>query len=131
VTNRILLGLAGLTLAATAAYGPIIAVTPSAQADSAPTLGIAHPSSLPDATGFGTVRPRGFSTGSMATSTYRQISWDSWGGPRATGHGVVFEGVDNPNAPLTVVAFDLGPCDGQLVYRKLSRATNDVVDLCH
>lgn len=113
----------------------MVGIAPVAQADPVPTLGIAHPSSLPWADGLGTVRPSGFSLASTGSSTVRQVTWDSWGGPQATGHGLTANGADDPNEPLTVVAFDLGPCDGQLVYRQLKRAapgsTGVINDLCH
>lgn len=106
-----------------------------AQANPVATLGIAHPSSLPSADGLGTVRPGVFSLASTGSSTVRQVTWDSWGGPQATGHVLEANGADHPNEPVTVVAFDLGACDGQLVYRQLKRippgGTGVIDNLCH
>jgi hypothetical protein len=119
---------------AAAAAGLVFAAPAHAEV---PTLGVAHPAGLPDAVGLGTVRPTGFSLGSMATSTIRQITWDSWGGSQAEGHGVVFDSIDNPNMPINLVALDLGTCNGQLVYRQIDEIppgqtydTGTVFDLC-
>jgi len=116
----------------------MVGISPVAQADPVPTLGIAHPSSLPWADGLGTVRPGVFSLASTGSSTVRQVTWDSWGGPQATGHGLAANGADDPNVPVTVVAFDLGTCDGQSVYRQLNRigpgrsfGTGVIDNLCH
>jgi hypothetical protein len=116
----------------------MVGIAPVAQADPVPTLGIAHPSSLPWADGLGTVRPGVFSLASTGSSTVRQVTWDSWGGPQATGHGLEANGADHPNEPVTVVAFDLGTCDGQMIYRQLNRIgpgrsfdTGVINNLCH
>src|SRR6185295_16288441 len=97
---------------AAAAAGLVFAAPAHAEV---PTLGVAHPAGLPDAVGLGTVRPTGFSLGSMARSTIRDIVWDSWGGPQTIGHGVVFDSISDPNMPITVVAQSLGDCGGHLV----------------
>ncbi len=122
---------AGLLAAAT----PFGAV-PIAAADPVPTLGIAHP--YPDADGFGTVRPTWYSTGSTASSTVQNITWDAWGGAQATGHGSVSNGAAHPPLSVDVVAGDLGMCAGQLVYRTVTTTTvNDpgsspfTENICH
>jgi hypothetical protein len=119
-------------LAVAAGFG--LAGAPVAHADQTPTLGVAHPSGLPDATGLGTVRPATFSLASMATGTIRQISWDSWGGPQATGHGVHYDSTTNPDQPIRLVAQDLGTCGGQLVYRQIEEmnpgSSGTTFDLC-
>jgi hypothetical protein len=108
----------------------------TAIADSTPTLGVAHPNEW--AEGFGTVRPNTFSIASTASSTVRQIAWDSWGGPQAIGHGVTYGGVDDPDVAVQVVAFDLGDCNGQFVYRQVARVApgqsfnaGDGHNVCH
>lgn len=92
---------------------------PDAYADQVPTLGVAHPYEY--AEGFGTVRPSSFSLVSTASSTVQQITWDSWGGPQAIGHGLNPNGAGHPMVPVEVRAFDLGICDGQYVYRQVMR----------
>jgi hypothetical protein len=106
-----------------------------AGADPSPTLGTPHP--LQWAEGFGTVQPTYFSLASTASSTVTQITWDSWGGPQAIGHGLNADGVDSPPLHVEVVAFDLGPCAGPPVYRKVARVTpggqfdpNEATDIC-
>ena len=116
---RTLLQITGIGVGSMVAVltGAVIAAAPAA-AEDVPTLGIANPYQY--ATGFGTVKPASFSFGSMASSTFRQVKWDSWGDASAIGHGVVYDGVDNPDLPVTITAFDLGDCNGQRVYRQVS-----------
>lgn len=53
------------------------------------------------------------------------VSWQSWGGPQAVGTGTGY--YDPPNAPVdqsrseqaTIVAFDLGTCDGRYMYQAI------------
>jgi hypothetical protein len=71
--------------------------------------------------GFGEVAPVAISAaGGNAPGSYvTSISWSNWGAPQAMGQGQSTY-VSNPNAPLsdatqatfTVVAFDLGSCNG-------------------
>ena len=71
--------------------------------------------------GFGEVAPAAISAaGGDAPGSYvTSISWSNWGAPQAMGQGQSSY-VSNPNAPLsdatqatfTVVAFDLGSCNG-------------------
>jgi hypothetical protein len=124
----------GIAAAATG-LAAIIAI-PVAAADPVPTLGIAHP--YENADGFGTARPSWYSTGSTASSTVTDLIWDSWGGPQATGHGLVSNGAGHPKLHLDVTAGDLGMCAGQLVYRTVtSTATDDpgsrpfTMNICH
>lgn len=122
------------TFAALAALATVsIGLAAPASAE-VPTLGVAHPKGLPDATGLGTVRPTVFSLASTASSTTRDVVWDSWGGAQATGHGVTANGASDPNHPLNLVAQDLGACNGHLVYRQLQRIAPGergvVDDLC-
>ncbi len=120
----------GLVLGAT-----MLGIAPAAQAAPVPTLGIAHPYEY--AEGFGTVKPDWFSLVSTASSTVQKITWDSWGGPTAVGHGLNPNGAGNPMVPVTVTAFDLGDCNGQFVYRQVSRAdpgkplSSDAHNICH
>ena len=71
--------------------------------------------------GFGEVAPAAINAaGGNAPGSYvTSISWSNWGAPQAMGQGQSTY-VSNPNAPLsdatqdtvTVVAFDLGSCNG-------------------
>jgi hypothetical protein len=71
--------------------------------------------------GFGEVAPTSINAaGGNAPGSYvNSISWSNWGAPQAMGQGQTSY-VSDPNAPLsdatavtaTVVAFDLGSCDG-------------------
>jgi hypothetical protein len=88
---------------------------PVASADPVPTLGVDHPFQW--AEGFGTVQPQAFSIASTGSSTVTHVTWDSWGGPQAVGHGLDADGAYNPPLHMKVVADDLGTCRGQLVYR--------------
>lgn len=122
----------GLAVGAMIGGGIALAPQATAEGDGIPTLGIAHPYQW--AEGFGTVRPTSFSFGSTASSTIRQVTWDSWGDAQATGHGLVFDGVDRPDVAVTVVAFDLGDCNGQRVYRQVTTGKSlqsDAHNVCH
>ena len=74
-------------------------------------------------TGFGTVKPSEIFNGGDPTGMVSHIVWESWGGPEAVGIGTaeyvkpsqsVAEGKEEP---ATVVAFDLGSCNGRIMYR--------------
>jgi hypothetical protein len=75
--------------------------------------------------GFGTARPRMFSLGS-ATSELTGVHWDSWGAATATGTATAtYVAAGQANAegssePARVVASDLGTCQGQPAYQKVS-----------
>jgi hypothetical protein len=91
---------------------------------SQPTLGrLAGP--VVHGSGFGTVRPSSFSNGGDPTGDVGLVTWDSWGGARATGHGTsTYVAPDQATAQGTqeradIVAFDLGDCAGQYMYRKV------------
>jgi hypothetical protein len=109
------------------APSPTAAASPSAQPSAPapgaiPTLGrlagiFAH------GTGFGQVKPSKIFNGGDPTGLVTRIAWQSWGGSRAVGTGMndyvgpgqsVAAGTEEP---ATVVAFDLGTCDGKLMYR--------------
>ncbi len=109
------------------APSPAAAASPSAQPSAPapgaiPTLGrlagiFAH------GTGFGQVKPSKIFNGGDPTGLVTRIAWQSWGGSRAVGTGMndyvgpgqsVAAGTEEP---ATVVAFDLGTCDGKLMYR--------------
>lgn len=72
--------------------------------------------------GYGSARPRTIDNGGDPTGRVEDISWSSWGGPKAIGTGMAY--YDPPNEPVamsvretaTVVAFHLTTCDGTFVY---------------
>jgi hypothetical protein len=84
-----------------------------------PTLGTAFE---PNVQGYGEVRPTTINNNGDPTGTVTSITWDSWGGTQATGHGTsVYVGPNQSTAqgteqPATVVAFDLGVCQGKAAY---------------
>jgi hypothetical protein len=93
----------------TTGVAPLLGSAPSSQALS---LGIS---------GFGQVAPTyigvsGVAGGGLQVSS---ISWSNWGAPEAMGQGQTIDGTGQsgpisswPLVPATVVAFDLGSCDG-------------------
>ena len=74
-------------------------------------------------TGFGQVRPPVIDNGGDPTGIVTKIAWQSWGGAQATGTGTsVYVSGSQPVAAgteqsATVVAFNLGTCDGKLMYQ--------------
>ena len=85
--------------------------------------------------GFGEVAPAAINAaGGNAPGSYvTSISWSNWGAPEAMGQGQSTY-VSNPNAPLsdatqatfTVVAFDLGSCNGGPPRTRKSSGTSPV-----
>jgi hypothetical protein len=75
--------------------------------------------------GFGTIRPRTVSGGGDPSSAIDSITWSSWGGPTARGHGVgCFVPAGKPisacvRRPVEVIAASLGRCDGHRAYQDL------------
>jgi hypothetical protein len=73
--------------------------------------------------GFGQVKPAKIFNGGDPTGLVTHVAWTSWGGAQARGTGTSdYVGPDQSVAegseePVTVVAFDLGTCDGKLMYR--------------
>lgn len=73
--------------------------------------------------GFGEVRPSTVFNGGDPTGLVTDITWSSWGGSTATGTGTSdYVGPNQSVAggtqeTVTIVAFDLGTCDGKLMYR--------------
>ncbi len=109
------------TLRATAVLvGLAIAGAPFASADPQPTLGRVW---APSVRGYGTVRPARVFNGGDPTGDIWDITWSSWGGEQATGAGTSYwvppgAGVaGSVKEPATIVAYNLGTCDGQLMYQ--------------
>jgi hypothetical protein len=74
-------------------------------------------------TGFGQVRPPEVDNGGDPTGLVTKITWSSWGGATATGTGTsTYVAGNQPVAAgtpqtATIVAFNLGTCDGRLMYQ--------------
>jgi hypothetical protein len=73
--------------------------------------------------GFGEVRPATVFNGGDPTGLVMNITWSSWGGGTAIGTGTSdYVGANQTVAGgtqemVTIVAFDLGTCDGTLMYQ--------------
>ena len=73
--------------------------------------------------GFGEVRPATVFNGGDPTGLVMGITWSSWGGSTAIGTGT--SDYVGPNQlvatgtqePVTIAAFNLGTCDGKLMYQ--------------
>ena len=74
-------------------------------------------------TGFGEVKPSRIFNGGDPTGLVTHVVWSSWGGAQAKATGTseyvgpnqsVAQGSEQP---ATVVAFNLGACDGKLMYQ--------------
>jgi hypothetical protein len=76
-----------------------------------------------DGTGWGEAEPSTIYNGGDPTGLVSHIKWKSWGGAQALGTGMSdYVGPDESVAtgtqePVTVVAFDVGPCGGVVMYR--------------
>jgi hypothetical protein len=87
---------------------------------SAPTLGLAWPVT---SRGYGEVQPAVIDNGGDPTGLVTKITWESWGGPIAIGHGTTTW--VPPQAAVgqgrqeraTVVAYRLGVCGGHPAYQ--------------
>jgi len=73
--------------------------------------------------GFGQIKPSRIFNGGDPTGLLSRVVWSAWGGAQATGTGIgeylgpnqtVAQGTEET---ATVVAFDLGTCDGKLMYQ--------------
>ncbi|GAA4853201.1 hypothetical protein GCM10023201_53290 [Actinomycetospora corticicola] len=99
---------------------PIVPVT-STRAQDGPALG----RSQGDRRGYGAVQPAEID-GGTDRGLVTGITWEDWGEDRATGRGTaLYRPGDEPDARgvqdrATVVAFDLGDCDGDEAYRRVT-----------
>jgi hypothetical protein len=113
---------AGATSTPTASARPAASTPPPAAPAGPPTLGQAA-GVLAHGRGFGQVRPPEIFNGGDPTGLVTKITWQSWGGATATGTGTsTYVGPGQSVAAgtqqrATVVAFQLGTCQGKLMYR--------------
>ncbi|WP_433802797.1 hypothetical protein [Actinomycetospora sp. CA-084318] len=101
--------------------GPPIVPATSTTAGDGPELG----RSEGDRRGYGARQPTEIDGGSDR-GLVTGITWEDWGEDRATGRGTaLYRPGDEPDARgvqdrATVVAFDLGDCDGEEAYRRVT-----------
>jgi hypothetical protein len=88
-----------------------------------PSLGVPVGHFFYGTIGYGIVEPSELNNNGDPTSVIVQISWNSWGGSEAIGTGTAeyvgpsqttSQGTDQS---ATIVAFDLGTCDGRYMYQ--------------
>jgi hypothetical protein len=90
-----------------------------------PTLGRLAGDFAQAAKGFGQVEPSEIFNGGDPTGLLTHVVWKSWGGPDAAGTGISEYVGPNQNVsagteePATVVAFNLGTCNGKLMYQAI------------
>ena len=108
-------------IAAAVAVAICSTTAPCASADPQPTLGGVW---NPSVRGYGTVQPARVFNGGDPTGDIWDITWTSWGGEQAVGTGTSYGippgagGVaQSVKQPATIVAYNLGTCDGQLMYQ--------------
>jgi hypothetical protein len=71
------------------------------------------------------VRPSTVFNGDADSGLVLNVVWGSWGGPTAVGTGISDYSAPNQTVaggtqlPVTIVAFNLGTCDGKLMYQAL------------
>ncbi|WP_430336251.1 hypothetical protein [Rhodococcus sp. ACT016] len=79
----------------------------------------------PNQNGYGEVRPDRIYNGGSPSGLIYDVVWQDWGGEQATGTGqspnvkIARTVADAPFEPATVVAYDLGECEGTWMYRSL------------
>jgi hypothetical protein len=77
----------------------------------------------PSQEGYGAVEPSTVFNGGDPTGLVSDVHWQSWGGATATGQGTSDDTNGAPDvasgtlATATIVAFDLGTCQGKLMYQ--------------
>ncbi len=105
------------------AASPSVSASASAgPAGAVPTLGQLA-GDFAQGTGFGQVKPAKIFNGGDPTGRVTHVVWTSWGGAQAVATGVsdyVGPGqsvADGTEETATVVAFNLGTCDGKLMYQ--------------
>ena len=109
--------------AESATQPPAPDVAPTTVPDAEPTLGRAWG---PSQKGYGDVRPVLVYNGGSPSGMVYDIVWRSWGDEQAIGDGTAINTAsgtivtaDAPPDAATIVAFDLGDCDGLWMYRSV------------
>lgn len=129
--------------ATTSTTAPAGATTSTTTAAAQPVLGRVW--GPPSQKGYGQVQPAEISNGGDPTGIVTGVTWTSWGSAQAIGHGTsdyVAPGQSNASgtqATATVVAFDLGDCNGVHAYKAIewyypqhgqSFRPNDYINIC-
>ena len=118
---------APVVAASTTAAPPVAPTTPVAvpTTNSAqPTLGLAG-WGAPDQKGYGQVEPGTIFNGGDPSGLVTGVTWSGWGSSTATGSGTaeyIAPGQSDATGTqqhATVAAFDLGVCDGKLMYQEI------------
>ena len=92
----------------------------------APQPALGRAGAFPSGIGFGRVKPTEISLGGDPTGILSRVTWHSWGGSQATGTGTsTYVGPGQTAAQgaqetATVVAYDLGTCNGSPAYRQVT-----------
>jgi hypothetical protein len=98
--------------------------SPSASPAGVPTLGQLA-GDFAQGQGFGQVKPAKIFNGGDPTGLITHVVWSAWGGTQATATGTAeYVGPNQSVASgteetATVVAFDLGTCDGKYMYQAI------------
>jgi hypothetical protein len=107
-----------------ASPSPVPSASAPAGADGGAVATLGQPAGdFAHGTGFGAVKPSEIFNGGDPTGLVTHVTWSSWGGAQAKATGTA-EWV-GPNQSVaqgteqsaTVVAFNLGTCDGKLMYQ--------------
>ncbi len=89
-----------------------------------PILGLTG-SWAPGGEGLGSIKPSTVYLGGDPTGFVQSIAWQSWGGTEATGTGMSTYvapnqiTADGTEEQATIVAFDLGTCEGESAYQEV------------
>ncbi|MDA8196697.1 MAG: hypothetical protein M0019_05750 [Actinomycetota bacterium] len=107
----------------TTTTSPAVSATSPQSVPATPTLGLSNIYS--GGLGFGEVEPTKIYLGGDPTGLLSKVQWSTWGGSSANGVGVgEYVGPSQVVAQgkletATVVAFDLGSCNGIYAYQKV------------
>jgi hypothetical protein len=125
-TSAVTAGTTSGTILATAPPTSTVATnSPPTTTLPVPTLGSATAltlyASFTNTEGFGAIKPSTVSLGGDPTGRVYGITWQTWGGAEAVGTGTGWRfrhivGAGSP-APVSIIAFDLGTCGGEYMYR--------------
>jgi hypothetical protein len=111
---------AAMLVAGLAATAAIAGCSPGAASTAVPVLG--RPAGLfAHGTGWGKVRPTEIFNGGDPTGLVTHIRWSAWGNGSITGKGMSYwphpSVAAGKEEPVEIVAFNLGTCDGKLMYQ--------------
>jgi hypothetical protein len=102
----------------------IASVAVGATSGASMTLGVTPPGG--HSQGYGAVKPATLDDGGDGSQVVTGVTWSSWGGATASGHGTgTYVPEDQPlangtSAPVTIIASDPGSCQGHRAYRRIA-----------